>query len=383
MLGRMLLRRRYTGLGQPNTHFPGRAGRLNRVLERERARADRGGRELSLLLIGLDGRTPKGVGVQVLIGAIEKRCRITDEAGAFDGKTAFALLPETTTAGARRVAESVQHALSRQGVKTSFAIYTYTPKNNSDQNPPGSGGGFGEAQAGPVARRLPDPSATKKPAASVALTPERRHYELDHAMVRKLPAWKRVMDIVVAGGMLVVLWPVLVTIGLLVKLESRGPAIFRQQRAGLGNRPFAIYKFRTMRHGAEQERDALLHINEQDGPAFKIRNDPRVTKLGAFLRKTSLDELPQLLNVLRGEMTLVGPRPLPCHEADGCVGWQRRRLEVTPGLTCIWQVSGRSSVSFDDWVRMDLAYKKRVSLWQDVRILLATVPAVLTQRGAQ
>lgn len=382
MPGRKLLRRRPTGLGHLNTHLPGRAVGLNRLLERERARADRGGRELSLLLLGLDGRPPKGVGVSALIASIEKRCRITDEAGVFDGKTAFALLPETASQGARRVAESVQHALARQGIKTSFAIYTYTPKNNSDQQPPG-GGGYEEAIAGPVARRLPDPSAPQKPSASVAVTQDRRHYELDHAMVRKLPAWKRVMDIAVAGAMLVVLWPVLVTIGLLVKLESRGPAIFRQQRAGLGNRPFAIYKFRTMRHGAELERDGLLHINEQDGPAFKIRNDPRVTKLGAFLRKTSLDELPQLLNVLRGEMTLVGPRPLPCHEADGCVGWQRRRLEVTPGLTCIWQVSGRSSVSFDDWVRMDLAYKKRLSFWQDVRILFATVPAVLTQRGAQ
>ncbi|MGB1124055.1 MAG: sugar transferase, partial [Phycisphaeraceae bacterium] len=126
----------------------------------------------------------------------------------------------------------------------------------------------------------------------------------------------------------------------------------------------------------------LLHINEHKGPAFKIKNDPRVTRLGTFLRKSSLDELPQLINVIRGEMTLVGPRPLPVYEADGCEDWQRRRVEVTPGLTCIWQVSGRSEVDFDDWVRMDLTYQKNRTFSHDMRILMQTVPAVFAQRGA-
>ncbi|MEL7089656.1 MAG: sugar transferase, partial [Planctomycetota bacterium] len=129
-------------------------------------------------------------------------------------------------------------------------------------------------------------------------------------------------------------------------------------------------------------RDQLLHSNEQDGPAFKIKADPRITRIGTILRKTSLDELPQLVNVLRGDMTLVGPRPLPVHESDACEFWQKRRLDVTPGLTCIWQVWGRSSVTFSEWVRMDLRYQRLRSPNKDLRILLATVPAVLKQRGA-
>src|SRR5205823_467758 len=132
----------------------------------------------------------------------------------------------------------------------------------------------------------------------------------------------------------------------------------------------------------EARKQELVASNEQDGAAFKIKNDPRVTRLGRWLRSTSIDELPQLWNVLRGEMSLVGPRPLPCAEADSCAGWQRQRLDVTPGLTCIWQVHGRCRVSFADWVRMDVQYIRSRSLWQDVKLLLLTLPAVLLRRGA-
>jgi lipopolysaccharide/colanic/teichoic acid biosynthesis glycosyltransferase len=138
-----------------------------------------------------------------------------------------------------------------------------------------------------------------------------------------------------------------------------------------------------MRDGAHSEQEALRGENEQDGPAFKITNDPRVTLVGRILRKTSIDELPQLWNVLRGEMSLVGPRPLPCEESRNCESWQRRRLDVTPGLTCIWQVRGRSQVSFPEWMRMDLAYTKVRTFWHDVKLILATVPAVLLRRGAK
>jgi lipopolysaccharide/colanic/teichoic acid biosynthesis glycosyltransferase len=168
-----------------------------------------------------------------------------------------------------------------------------------------------------------------------------------------------------------------------IKLTSKGPVLFAQKRAGLGGKPFKIYKFRTMVVDAEALKAKLKAQNEQDGPAFKIKDDPRVTKVGKFLRKTSIDELPQLWNVLIGDMTLVGPRPLPVNESDACEGWQRRRLDVTPGLTCIWQVKGRSRVSFAEWVRMDVAYIRRRTFWHDVTILAQTIPAVLLRRGAR
>jgi lipopolysaccharide/colanic/teichoic acid biosynthesis glycosyltransferase len=198
-----------------------------------------------------------------------------------------------------------------------------------------------------------------------------------------MPVWKRTLDLVGASVGLLFLAPVLLTAAAAIKLSSPGPVVFRQKRTGLGGRPFTIYKLRTMCQGAEKQQAALRQLNEQDGPAFKLTNDPRVTKVGQLLRKTSIDELPQLLNVLKGDMSLVGPRPLPIKEQDGCEQWQRHRLNVTPGLTCIWQVDGRSEVTFDEWVRMDVAYMKHRSLWGDLSILLRTVPSVLLRKGAK
>jgi lipopolysaccharide/colanic/teichoic acid biosynthesis glycosyltransferase len=172
-------------------------------------------------------------------------------------------------------------------------------------------------------------------------------------------------------------------IAIAVKLDSKGPALFRQTRVGKGGKKFVFYKFRSMFENAEQIRDSLMHLNEADGPVFKIRHDPRVTRVGHFLRRTSLDELPQLMNVLKGDMSLVGPRPpLPC-EVEKYSSLQWRRLKVPPGVTCIWQISGRSEVPFDRWIEMDLEYIRGQSLWLDFKILLKTIPAVLLQRGAR
>jgi lipopolysaccharide/colanic/teichoic acid biosynthesis glycosyltransferase len=196
-----------------------------------------------------------------------------------------------------------------------------------------------------------------------------------------MPAWKRALDVVGALAGLVLLAPLMAGIALAVRLTSPGPVLFRQRRSGRGGKPFVMYKFRTMVADAEDRKARLLALNEQDGPAFKIRDDPRVTPLGRFLRQTSLDELPQLWNVLRGDMSLVGPRPLPCDESEACAGWQRRRLDVTPGLTCIWQVRGRNRVSFADWARMDVRYIRTQSLVQDLKLLVLTLPALLLRRG--
>jgi lipopolysaccharide/colanic/teichoic acid biosynthesis glycosyltransferase len=199
--------------------------------------------------------------------------------------------------------------------------------------------------------------------------------------VRPMSRLKRAVDIFGASLGILTLLPLLPFIALAIKLTSRGPVFFTQWRSGRGGRPFRMWKFRTMVADAEARKAELMALNEQDGPAFKIKRDPRITTVGRFLRMTSIDELPQLWNVLKGEMSLVGPRPLPCGEADKCSPWQRRRLDVTPGLTCIWQVKGRSVVSFDDWVRMDLQYIDGQSVGEDLKLILMTVPSMVLRSG--
>jgi exopolysaccharide biosynthesis polyprenyl glycosylphosphotransferase len=195
-------------------------------------------------------------------------------------------------------------------------------------------------------------------------------------------AAKRAIDLAVALIVLVAGAPLMVAVALLVTLGSRGPVIFSQERAGLRGRRFWMYKVRTMVDGAEQLRERVSHLNEMSGPVFKVAGDPRVTPIGRWLRRWSLDELPQFVNVLRGEMSLVGPRPLPLYEASRIKGAQRRRLAMRPGITGLWQVSGRSMVDFDEWMRMDLEYVDGWSLRLDLRILLRTIPAVLRGDGA-
>jgi exopolysaccharide biosynthesis polyprenyl glycosylphosphotransferase len=196
-------------------------------------------------------------------------------------------------------------------------------------------------------------------------------------------ACKRVMDVLGAGLALLVLLPLLLLLAVLIKLTSAGPIFFAQERLGYNKRLFRMYKFRTMVANAPQLQAQLEHLNEAGGPVFKIKDDPRVTPLGRILRKTSLDELPQLFNVLRGDLSLVGPRPLPQRDYERFDEfWFNRRFSVKPGITCTWQVSGRSNTDFDYWIRQDLEYIDRWSLALDVKILLKTIPAVFRGTGA-
>jgi lipopolysaccharide/colanic/teichoic acid biosynthesis glycosyltransferase len=213
--------------------------------------------------------------------------------------------------------------------------------------------------------------------------PDAGNESVETLLVRPLPWWKRAIDVFGASVGLILASPLMILSALAIKVTSRGPIIFKQRRAGLGGQPFWIYKFRTMTVDAESRKASLREISEQDGPAFKLSHDPRVTRVGRFLRETSLDELPQLWNVLKGDMSLVGPRPLPMDESAGCDQWQRTRLDVTPGLTCIWQVKGRSRVTFDEWMRMDVNYIRRRNFLHDFKILTQTIPAVLLRRGAR
>jgi exopolysaccharide biosynthesis polyprenyl glycosylphosphotransferase len=194
---------------------------------------------------------------------------------------------------------------------------------------------------------------------------------------------KRVLDVALASFLLLIGMPIAGMIALTIKLTSGGGSVlFRQTRCGLNGRSFTLYKFRTMVEGAEERRRDLMHLNEMDGPVFKLRSDPRVTRLGRLLRRFSLDELPQLWNVLRGDMSLVGPRPPIPEEVAQYKRWQRRRLAMKPGLTCLWQISGRNDLDFDRWMQLDLEYIDSWSPLLDLKILLKTVPVVLSGRGA-
>ena len=360
----------------PPAKLPARTAEFNRILERERTRADRTCRPLSMVLLGQAAKRPHPSRTSIIVESMRQRARVTDEVGLFDLHTGFAILPDTPIQGARRFVDEVARQLKLRQIETSFALYQYVPPaSDFDDDSSGSTGRDSDQIRGvEVGKGVTVPSDT----AAVYETANC----LRHAFASGLPRWKRAADIVAASSGLLLTWPLLLTVGIAIKLDSPGPVIFKQQRAGLGGKPFAIWKFRTMRADAEHLRHTLLDINEQDGPAFKLKRDPRVTRIGGILRKTSLDELPQLINILTGDMTLVGPRPLPMLEAKACEAWQQRRLDVTPGLTCIWQVWGRSSVSFNEWVRMDLRYQRQRTPWHDLKIILATVPAVLRQRGA-
>lgn len=195
---------------------------------------------------------------------------------------------------------------------------------------------------------------------------------------------KRILDFIVSGILLLVLLPALFFIAILIKLDSRGPVFFTQRRVGLNGRMFTLLKFRSMVINAEELLEKLRERNEMQGPVFKIANDPRITRVGGFLRKYSLDELPQLWNVLKGDMSLVGPRPPLPEEVSHYKRKQRKRLSMRPGLTCIWQVSGRNEIpDFEEWARLDLEYINTWSLKQDFVLLLKTIPAVMLGTGAR
>jgi exopolysaccharide biosynthesis polyprenyl glycosylphosphotransferase len=194
---------------------------------------------------------------------------------------------------------------------------------------------------------------------------------------------KRFIDILASTGLLITLAPLFAIVTLLIRLDSPGPVFFGQERIGFNKRRFRMLKFRTMVAEADRQQDMLEHLNEAEGPVFKIKNDPRITRVGKFLRRFSIDELPQLFNVLKGDMSLVGPRPLPVRDVDRIdVQWHKRRFSIKPGITCLWQVNGRSNIGFDDWVRMDLDYIDKWSLGLDRLILMKTIPAVFRGPGA-
>lgn len=301
---------------------------FRRQMARERLRADRGHKPLSMVTMSLAGMQQPESARRHIGELCRQRLRITDDAGLLSDELIGILLPETPGSGAWKVADDLRQLLSEVEQPREIRVYTYTSYR----------------QGGPDS-------------AHPSTTPDGRPIEpLEMFFVVALPVWKRALDILGALAGLLLLSPILALTAALVALTSPGPIFFSQRRQTAGGREFAMLKFRTMYIDAEERKAELMRANEQDGPAFKMENDPRVTPIGNFLRRSAIDELPQLWNVLMGDMTLVGPRPLEHKEQRHAADWQRRRLDVTPGLTCIWQVDGGTHVSFADWMRMDLRY---------------------------
>ena len=295
----------------------------------------------------------------VVNAVLQRRVRESDTAGWLDERKAGVILPETSPAGAWKLAGDLDSALADRGLRAQCDVYVYPTLNAGNGRSPDVAEG-------------PDEN---KPADSLTDQP------LESLLIEKLPTAKRLVDVVHATLGLLMASPVMFAAALAVKLTLRGPIFYAQQRDGLGGRRFWIYKFRTMVVNADAIKAQLRSLSEQDGPAFKIRNDPRVTAVGRLPRRTCIDELPQLWNVLKGDMSLVGPRPMCSKEARHCDQWERRRLDVTPGLTCIWQVYGGTKVTFTEWMRMDLRYIRSRSFWSDLRLMFLTVPAVIRRDG--
>ncbi len=363
----------------------------------ERLRVDRNGSVLAIL------RSTQSVGwtdpiLQTLSERLQLRLRITDSAGISSDGRLLLLLPDTPLSGAMHVADALRQQLSTcvAGLEFEVGLYPDLPADDdSDSDLRGSEQSaelvFDSAESPwPAAPRsqpggvLQGPlAATATVASPMVSSPQQWLRPGESLFARQCPWWKRAIDVVGSAVGLVVLSPLIAIAAVLVKATSPGGAFFSQQREGLGGRSFRIYKLRTMHANAESLKAGLRPFSEQDGPAFKMAADPRITTVGRWLRKTSLDELPQLWNVFKGDMSLVGPRPLPLDESQGCQPWQRQRLAVRPGLTCIWQIRGRNTVTFDEWMRMDLRYLRRRSWWYDLYLIACTGPALIARREGQ
>jgi lipopolysaccharide/colanic/teichoic acid biosynthesis glycosyltransferase len=323
------------------------------LIDRERMRTNRSGSPFSLLVLALRAMENRASNVKALEDLLLGRLRATDEIGSWSKHTLGVLLPDTTADEAEIVAQDLKMLTAAQSMTLDCEVYCYP-----SHRPPPRSDGTSDSHF-----------HTGQP--------------LEDLLVKKMPAWKRLMDVLGSLAGIVLLSPLMVVVALAIKLTSRGPVFFSQQRDGLGGKRFTLYKFRTMYADALRRKAELLPLNEQDGPAFKLANDPRVTPLGRWLRRTCIDELPQFWNVLRGDMSLVGPRPLDSEEAKFCEVWQRRRLDVTPGMTCIWQARGGSHISFAEWMRMDIRYIRLRSIWQDLGLLLETFIAVVRRRASK
>ncbi len=371
---------------------------FKRTIAEERVRSERTHIGFSLLTFRATSPQDKpNTLLNLQLTAIE-RLRVLDKIGWLDRDTVGVLMPITSSSDAIHVAEEINAKLAqRKQPVPEFEVFTYPLTEQSDRNDDSHQVGNSDLEDKILKEcsDLQEMLETEKsdesgtPAASTdtqAVDSSTSSNYVVHPMtdlfIRPMPVWKRLLDITGASLGLVATAPILLLSMLAIKVTSPGPAIFSQNRTGLAGRKFRIYKLRSMVTDAETRKKELMDLNEQDGPAFKIAHDPRITAVGRFLRATSIDELPQLWNVLIGDMSLVGPRPLPCSETDACHGWLRRRLDVTPGLTCGWQTQPeRNRITFDDWTRMDVRYIQERSMWTDIKHVWRTFGVIVGRRS--
>ena len=366
-------------------------------LAREVFRSDRRVTRRRFGLIRLLFKDPQGSGTVELdtdlLNELRERLRISDSIGWYQSNLGF-LLPETEKDGTLSCANDLAKIALGHGLKVDTEVSIYPDddelislageirENDSDQDHPTSNPPHADwsksSNYDSVDRNGEKPAEGGGADSSSAVKMTK------HSFVRsyKTPVWKRAIDIVGAGSGLLILFPVFLITAIGIKATSRGPIFFRQLREGKNGKQFGILKFRTMVTDAEAKQVELRALSEQDGPAFKLKDDPRITKIGKYLRKSCIDELPQLVNVLTGEMSLVGPRPLPVHESLECKAWQRARLTVLPGLTCTWQAYAARDTKFADWMRMDLEYIENRSFWNDVKLIFDTAFIAILHKGS-
>ena len=416
----------------PNAHvLPQQMFEAELVKEAFRSNRRRTDREFALVTFDFSDFEATDRKLDSLISGFRSRLRISDVVGWFDLRLAV-LLPETKKAGALLVANELASLSLDQGIKvdTHVAIYPWDDslvavtdelkandlhsghgsRDDSDDND----GSNGNLPSGDYSRMdsahdhsdgehfssktdfnggtSTSVAVDVKPISKNRISASIKNISVNKAVFGtgnkiqvlsdKTPKWKRAIDVAGAGTGLLMLTPVFACAAVAIKYSSPGPVFFVQRREGKDGREFGILKFRTMVPDAEAKQDALRTQSEQDGPAFKLTNDPRVTTVGKYLRKSCVDELPQLYNVLIGEMSLVGPRPLPVRESKQCTSWQRQRLSVLPGLTCIWQAHGGRDIKFSEWMRMDMEYIRKRSLFYDLKLIFETAFIALLHRGS-
>lgn len=347
------------------------------MVQKERARADRSDGTFCLVVFDVGDPQSGGTPVALLLAALRQRKRITDELGWSDDRHLAAILPGTTASGARCFAEAISRAVAKTCAPPPYDISEYPPaslRRNADPDP-----------------RAPDEKIRPTASTGSAANPGARSCSpmasswasLPPLLGQRHPVWKRACDILLSAVVIVGLLPLLLLLGVLIRIVSPGPAFFFQERVGYLGKKFHIWKFRTMRVDADPRlhRDQVVREMKSEDPLTKLdsSDDPRVIPLGKWLRLTGLDELPQLLNVLRGDMSLIGPRPDPIYAAAQYQPWHAARLNVRPGISGLWQVSGKNRTTFKQMIRLDIAYARRLSPWLDLKIMLQTLPAIVGQ----